>query len=275
MPTLITNDFGQVAFRDTVWTKQPRATSPWERFSYAQSFVPASTYGLYDDFLHLDTAATNGFWKVVKGTGGSLGLAGPGPAYNSGWISIPTAASASDYQYLFTQTASFVLDVGSPIAFEAYLNCTEAATNAANWFVGFTSVITGAMLGNSGGGPPSSYSGAVFFKPGAALPIYFETSNGSTQNTTAALSSEVSGQSYICGCYIDPNDGTTAIARYWLSTVTGTVQKISLLATGTVNLTLASLAAMTFGFGVKNAATSTAETITVDYVRAQGIRALL
>ena len=81
-----------------------------------------------------------------------------------GWISIATAASASDYQCFFTQEPHFFLPAvaGYVAGWEAYLNVTEAATNASSWFAGFTSTTTTGFL--SSGVPPSSYSGAVIYK---------------------------------------------------------------------------------------------------------------
>lgn len=274
MPTLITDDFGQRMFRDTVWTKQPRATSPWERFSPLLPSQPATAFVYQDDFFHLDTAATNGFWTTVNdGGSGTIALVGPGTAYNNGWISIPTAASQNDYQSLWTKAANFVIGAGSPIAFEAYVNVTEAATNKASWFACFSSITTTGFL-TTAGAPPAEYDGAVFWKATGAMSIKFQTSNATVQNSTSSLATAVSGYSYILGCYIDPNDGVTAKANYWLASVTGTPKVITFLANGSLDLTISGLVSMYFGFGVV-AGSGSAETIRCDYVKMMGVRALL
>jgi len=271
MPTLATYDFGQLNYRDTVWSAQPRGASPWERLSSVMFANPANGVVLYDDFQVNNSVATNALWQIVKGTGGSITLAGPAGKNNNGWISIPTAASSNDYQCFFTQGAQYVLSQGDPIAFELYINLTEANTNASSWFCGLTSTTATGFLQNSGA-PAASYSGAVFWKATGAMAVKFQTSNGATQNSTGTLATAVSGQSYILGMYLDPNDGVTAKATYYLSTVVNNT--IQLLAQGTQNLTIASLAAMYLGFGVR-AGSGSAETILCDYVQAYGVRSLL
>ena len=57
---------------------------------------------------------------------------------------------------------------------------------------------------------------------------------------------------------------TDGVVTWYVSTVTSNVR--TLVATGTLNLTFASLADMYFGFGI-NAASASAETLTLDYVQ--------
>ena len=274
MDTLTTADFNQISYRSTMYTKQPRGSSPWERFSQTLVNIPMNATYLYDDFEDLNTTKTTDVWQIVKGTGQAISLAGPGAVNTNGWISIPTAASsANDYQTLWTNTAQYVLSAGCPLAFEVYLNITEAATNKASWFAGFSSTLTSGWIQNSGA-PAASYSGAMFWKAQNALALKFQTSNATTQNSTGTLATVVSGQSYILGCFLDPNDGVTAIANYYVATVSGSPLAVSVLATGTQNLSFASIAAMYFGFGIKCASAS-AETFMADYVQIESSRVLV
>ena len=150
-------------------------------------------------------------------------------------------------------------------AYEAMVNVTEANTNKSSWFVGFTSVTTTGFISNTGT-PPASYSGAVIYKTEGGLNLNAQTSNGSTQNTTSsAITTVVSGTSYIIGMSINSNDGITAICTYYVSKVASNAR--SFVTSGTLNLTMASLANMYFGFGI-NAASASAETLTLDYVQA-------
>ena len=267
MPTLTTYDFGQLNYRDTVWSKQPRGSSPWERFSGTLTSNPANATYLYDDFFCNNASKTLDIWQAIKGTGGSLALTGPGGTTKNGWLALPTAASSNDYYCLFTQAAQYVLAAGSPILFEAYINVTEANTNKSSWFVGFTDTTTTGFLQNTGA-PAASFSGAIFWKAQGAMALNFMTSNGATQNSTSsAIATVVSGQSYILGAYIDPNDGVTGICTWFASTVSGSPKTITVLGQSTLNLTLASLNPMYFGFGVR-AGSSSAETLTLDYAQA-------
>jgi hypothetical protein len=64
---------------------------------------------------------------------------------------------------------------------------------------------------------------------------------------------------------VNSNDGTTAVVTYYVSTVASNLR--SYVGSGTLNLTIASLSNMYFGFGVR-AGSSSAETILVDYAQA-------
>jgi hypothetical protein len=159
-------------------------TSPWEQFSeLAIANDPGAGFDVYDDFVALQNQATNGLWLVTKGTGGSVALNSSAPVIG-GWVSIPTAASSNDYQIFTTQQPVFNVFNGLDICFEAMIQCTEANTNKASWFVGLTSVKTTGFLQNTGV-PPTSYSGAVIYKTTGAMAVNAQTSNSTTQNTTS------------------------------------------------------------------------------------------
>jgi hypothetical protein len=249
----------QKTYRDVQLSPALNST-PWEQFSGLVSHDPGAVYVFKDDFDTLDTEAANGTWLSTKGTGGTLALA----AQACGVLNVPTAASASDYLVLSTQKAVFKLAAGLPIAVEGYLNLTEAATNAASWFFGLTSSITAGWI-TVAGAPAASYSGAMFWKATGGLALAFQTSNATTRSTIATNVTVVSGQSYILGLVLDPNDGVTANVTYYISTVIAGVR--SLLATGTQTLTLASLANMYLAFGVMCGSGGAAETLSVDYVQ--------
>jgi hypothetical protein len=249
---------------DTIMSP-PLGQSPWQNYPLQAMDDPATGLSVTDHFNTNATQSTNGTWLVTKGTGGSISLNSSGLVGN-GWISIPTAASANDYQILSTQNPVFSLQTTTDMCFEVALNITEAATNAASWFAGFTSTITTGFLQNSGA-PASSYSGAVIWKATGALAIKCQTSNSTTQSSSATLATEVSGQTYFCGCYINHNDGVTANVTPYLSTVLSNVRTF-ISAGPTQNLTIASLAKMYFAFGVRAGSGGTAETLLVDFAKA-------
>jgi hypothetical protein len=248
---------GQLNYRDEQLSRAA-GLSALENISPLVVHDPGTAIVLSDHFL----LNTTGNYTATKGTGGTLAIASTA----GGWASIPTAASAAnDYQVLSTSAAAYKLAAGLPIVFEAAVNCAEAATNKASWFVGLTSTLTTGFLQNTGA-PPTSFSGAVFWKAQNAMLLKAMTSNGSTQNTSPTLATVVSGQTYVLGMSIDPKDGVTAVATYYVGTISGSPLARSFVTSGTLNLTIASLATMYFAFGVRTATTS-AETLTVDYVR--------
>lgn len=259
------NNNRQLILRDST-VSPPIYSSVWEMLNpQLANQDPSNGTLITDDFFALDTAATNGTWSNFKGTGGSVALANK----SGGWVNLPTAASSNDYIGLSTQQPIFALKKGVPLAFECALNVTEANTNTASWWCGFTSVLTTGFISNAGV-PPSSYSGAVFYKTEGALALNFQTSNSTTQVTSAsAIATVVSGQTYLLSAFLDPNDGVTGVVTYFVSTVLSNVRIF--VAKGTANLTLASLANMYFACGIKTASTN-AETLTVDWAQALGIR---
>jgi hypothetical protein len=251
-----------LTFYDSVMSA-PRGTTPWEQFPMQTIEDPGTGYVLYDDFYQNNTTKTTDTWQVVKGTGGSITLSS---SLSGGWINIPTAASNHDYQAFFTQQPVFKIPAvsGYLLAWEAYVNVTEANTNTSSWWAGLTSVTTTGFISNTGT-IPASFSGAVIYKTEGGLTVNAATSNATTQNKALTVTSAVSGTSLIVGMSINSNDGVTAIVTYYVSTVASNVR--TFVASGTLNLTIASLANMYFGFGVNTASTN-AETLTLDYVQA-------
>lgn len=244
----------------------PLGSSPWEQFyNLAQASDPGSIFAFDDDFTSLSTGA-NTRWQVVKGTGGTIALVTSGLG---GQIQVPTAASSNDYQALFSQQPIFLLAANKPIVFEFNINVTEAATNKASWFCGLTDTPTTGFLANTGL-PPSSYSGAVFYKTKNAMTVNFQTSNSSTQNTISTLFTATTGVTYVLGAILNPNDGVTGQVTPFVSTIVSGVR--TLVGIGAAqNLTLASLGKMYLGFGLY-AGSGSAETITADYAFAKGVR---
>lgn len=256
--------FNILTFKDTIMSP-PQGTSPFEGFFTQALEDPATGFQVSDHFAGNSTQSTNGMWLATKGTGASITLNSSGLVGN-GWISIPTAASGNDYQILSTQQPIFTLQTTTDLVFEVALNISEAATNASSWFAGFTSTITTGFLQNTGA-PPTTYSGAVIWKATGALAIKCQTSNSTTQSSSATLATEVSGQTYFVGCMINHNDGITALVTPYLSTVVSNVR--TFISSGpTQNLTIASLAKMYFAFGVRAGSGGSAETLQVDYAKA-------
>lgn len=256
---------GAMTFIDTIMSP-PYGSSPFHSFPTQDiGEDPGTGYLIYDDFVTLNNVATNGLWLVTKGTGGAITLSSTAGTTSGGWVRIPTAASASDYQTFATQKAVMGMGVNVDMAFEVSINVTEAATNASSWYAGFTSTLTAGFLAS--GVPPSTYSGVVFYKTTGGLLVKCQTSNATTQVTSGTLATAVTATTLILGAYINHNDNVTAIVTPYVSTVAANV-RTSVAVGPTLNWTIASLANMFFSFGIAAGSGGTAETLCVDYAQA-------
>ena len=259
---------GAEVFTDTIMSP-PVGSSPMHYFPTQTMDSDLGTgIVVVDDFYKLDNAASTGLWLATKGTGGTVALSSDSNRISGGWLKFPTAASASDYIVYSTQQPVFAgpQAAGLDMAFEVSLQLTEAATNAASWYCGFTSVLTSGWIQTSGV-PPTNYSGCMFWKATGGLLLKMQTSNATTQSSSATLVTVVSGTTYQIGATINHNDGVTALCTPFVSKVASNV-RTPLVSGPTQNLTIASLANMYFCFGVMCGSSGTAETLYVDYVQA-------
>lgn len=226
---------------------------------------------VFDHFLKLDTAATNGQWLATKGTGGTLAINSTLPG---GWINIPSVASDNDYQLLSTVqpvlklAAASGAQTGTSVTFEARFKLTEANTSAANFVLGLSSVLTTGFLANDGGGVPANFSGAVIYKKDGGSSLLAATSNGTAQTKDATLCAFASGSTYTVAIDFNIFDSTTCLVRFWVKDETaGVLYQPEQLGkgVGVHQVPFASLAAMYPIIGVK-AGSASAETLNVDYV---------
>lgn len=223
---------------------------------YPSTINPLEMYEQFDDCFNLDTVK----WAAVNDGATGTNTAN---AVVGGEISVVTAGADNDYHFLKeTAAGHFKLVAGKPIWFAARVTLTQAATNAANFVFGISSVVDNTLMGDNGAGPPASYSGALFYMVDGSLALNFETSNGSAQ-VSQSLITTTSGRVYQVGFHADSGDGTTALVTPWVYDETAGTRTV-----GTPHkLALASLAAGSVVFGVKAGSTS-AETLKVDYIRA-------
>lgn len=142
---------------------------------------------IVEDFL----AGATGAWAAVATSGTVAALNERG-----GGVSITTQAADNAVGSLTLSAKIAVLAAQKPISFAALLTFAEAATNAANVWVGLTSQAVATAMGDNGAGPPADYSGIGFYKVDGGLNWTTEYSVGTTQNTleltaTAALNKRV------------------------------------------------------------------------------------
>jgi hypothetical protein len=152
------------------------------------------------------------------------------------------------------------------LLFEARVQFTEAATNAANILVGLLDAVGANSLVDNGGGPPSSYSGAVFFKVDGGTRWQAETSNSTTQTTDDLVSTNVNN--------LSKKTQTAGGSAYQTLRIeympySSTNAYVSFFVDGVLccqhDYIFTSATEMQIGIGVKNG-TATNELLNVDYV---------
>lgn len=221
---------------------------------------PNTQYELFDDFFNLDTVRWASVDDAATGTNTANDVAG-------GQVSIVTAGADNDYHLMTSTKKIFQFLAGKPVFFEAEFSLTEAAANAANLVFGLTSVTTAGFLADNGGGPPSTFDGAVIYKVDGAMALKFATSKGTAQTINASLCAFVSGITYRVGFAFDPCDGVTGLVTPYVADVTNGV---TYTAPGH-KIVLSGLGAMGLVYGVK-AGGANAETLKVNSIRCVAAR---
>ncbi len=140
-------------------------------------------FGLFDDFLwyispHLWTSFNTG-------TGGAS--VAPGATAFGGTAVLTTGATANNEATIATTNSPFSPGDDRPMLFEALVQYTEAATNKANVFAGFSDSVgaSGQMQPNNAG-PKASFNGFGIYKVGNTNVWACATSKGSAQTITAS-----------------------------------------------------------------------------------------
>lgn len=131
-------------------------------------------------------ASSDGGFTLAAASGTIAALSERG-----GGVSLTTNAADNAVGSILSDGKYAVLAEAKPIFFKAVVQFAEAASNAANVYVGLTSSAAAAVLGDNGAGPAADYSGIGFFKADGALNWSIELSVGTTQ-ITRELNADVS-----------------------------------------------------------------------------------
>ena len=147
------------------------------------------TFVLPPDVLMADRqlAFSETFLTTATSSRGVLTAAGTAAVLNvsGGGVALPTSTTDNSKSGFKPVGNIVLLAAGKTAWMGAKLQYSEANTNSANLLVGFISTVIASAMQNDGAGPPSSYSGAVFFKTdGGSANWSVEVSNGGTQSTT-------------------------------------------------------------------------------------------
>jgi len=173
-----------------------------------------------------------------------------------GYVTLTSDATNNDASTMGSIAEWFKFQTDKKLFFEARVKCTEAATNAANLFVGISDLITVDIMKDDGAGPADSFDGAGFYKCDANMYWEFIASNLTDQDENSDMVAYVSATWYRLGFAYDFNDGVTGkITPY----VNGTAYDV-------VDITIAGLAEMHLALSVK-AGGANAEALICDYIR--------
>ena len=205
-------------------------------------------HGLQDDFQNY--ASGNAWTSVLTDSGSAADSDAAGGVLDV----IPSDGTVADNDEAYVKTTQEVFKFanGKPLACEGSLTWTEANTDDANVLFGFLDAIAANSLQDNGAGPPSSYSGAVFFKADGDTVWSVEVSDGSTQWTKKLdASGSLDGIAKTCGA------GTYQELRIEVVPISSTKMDVCFFIDGVLvykvkDATYANATEMNFGFGVKN-----------------------
>lgn len=253
-----------IASNDVFWIVQagPGAMDSNTSVLYPSFYNPGfvhpvqdfTRFEIRDDF---GSYVSGGVWTTTSDSGGAVAAADA----DGGEITITTAGTNNDGEYIRGTKQNFTLVANRPIALYARLKVTEAATNQAAVFVGLTSTTATGSIPSGGATPATSFSGACFFKAKSTLQWATYLSNSTTQTTTANAGTYASAA--YNELYLDwyATSATAHTAKFYVNGVLGS----------TLTGLLASLAAMAPCIGVKSG--GSAEVINVDRFYCAQIRA--
>lgn len=133
------------------------------------------TSGFADDFDGLNSAR----WTSTLT---DTGTAAVGDAVGGVVTLSPSDGTVADNDEAYISTKEiYRIAAGKPIEFASLIQFTQAATNAANVYVGLMDAVAANAIQDNGAGPKSSFSGAGFFAKDGSTSMFVIYSDGSTQ----------------------------------------------------------------------------------------------
>ncbi len=244
-----------LVFRDNNYSST-KGGSVWDRCPQLAALDPGTAFQFYDEYISaVDTVVIWGKkCDAAAHTSAVIDSVG-------GLIKIEPGATDNDEIYMYQKTTNWKFASGKPFWIEAKLMFIEDpdSTYAANIVFGVvdTTVTGGNILLDNGAGPQASYDGAVFYKVDKGTTWNVETSNGTTQETTASIANRTSGTFTKLGIYYD---GVSSVYFYKDGTLEATHS--TTLPDGEMRIV----------FGVKAGAATIYVPLYVDYIKAVQIR---
>lgn len=212
-------------------------------------------------------------WQIIAPDDGIATIADGVP----GELDLLTGGgSDEDAIYIARAIEEFLFADDKPLWWSTRLRLTEANVDDANIIAGLMDAVATESLQNAGGGPPDSYSGAVFFKVDGGTVWQFETSLTTAQTTTALVALSPDGATDYHSLAIEARrrDATTVELIPYIDETGGQDFKQALDANGDKikhTITLGSPTDMMAMAGVKNGGAN-AETLVIPYMAAYQLR---
>jgi hypothetical protein len=222
-------------------------------------------FELWDDGFNATTGGD--FTHLVADAGSSIAVANAA----AGVLTFTTGTTDNNECARYTTGRPFLVAANLPMMTVGRLAYTEAATNAANVFYGFSSAFAANLMQDNGAGPNTNMSAAAFYKVDGSTTWSIIVSNGTTQ-TLATLTAAVSRDKLVKtaggGVYqtlrieINPISSTLAEVMFFIDDVL--VFKVA-------EWTFTSIAQMGYGTYLK-AGSASGEVLSLDYEAAQAAR---
>ena len=196
------------------------------------------------------------------------GTASVGDAVGGVIALVPSDGTVADNDEAYIESANevFKFAADKPLLFEARVQFTEANVDDANVLVGLLDAVGANSLQDNGAGPPSSYSGAVFFKVDGGTVWQTETSNSTTQTTNELLSTNTNN---LAKKSVTAGGSSYQVLRIEYMPYSSTNAYVSFFVDGVLccqhDYIFTSATEMQIGIGVKNGGANN-ETLNVDYV---------
>lgn len=227
---------------------------------------------MWDDML---VRRTNHFfddfdWYISPHLWTSLAAdSGTSVAWSAGSSVLVTAGSTDNNEAaIITTNAAFTMADGKPILGESLFTFTQAATNAANIFFGFSSALAANMMVDDGAGPATNFSGFGIFCVDGGTVWKTISSLGTTQTIKTSTTTAGNASPQVLRVEFRPVSST-------LGEITYRCNGQHLLDSNNIRIkdtiTYTSAAAMKFGIYAKEGS-ATAETLLVDYLAAGQLR---
>jgi hypothetical protein len=177
-----------------------------------QALKERRQHGASDDFY----SYTDGqLWtKLAADAGSSVAAAASAPG---GAVVLTTGATDNNECALATTNKPFKAAAGKPLLFETRLQYTEANTDDANVFAGFSSLLNSAnMLLDNGGGPAASFDGAGIYKVDGEAAWRCVTSRGAAQSISQSGKTAGGAAQQVLRVEIQPVAGTEAEVTFYV-----------------------------------------------------------
>lgn len=190
------------------------------------------TYGFFDD---MESYVTGARWTALAADSGATVAQGDA---DGGTAVLTTGGTDNNEAMIKTTKKIFTIADGKTLQGLFRVQYTEANTDDANIYLGFSSAAAADLMVDNGAGPATSHSGVGFFKTDSNSSGNYwsaHTSISTTQNSTLLTAANMlagkariygpltaGGSSYqVLGIVVRPISTTQAEAEFWIDTAGG------------------------------------------------------